>query len=118
MSLISCPECNQEISDTVENCIKCGFSLKPTTSHSTTNPSTEVFQTELVVNTALDFIFGILYLFLAYQLLFGDGMGEDMTGAAGIFGVIIAIAFLYFVQKLSKAVLGTVARSFDSTFNK
>ena len=28
MSLIKCPECKEEISDTVNACPKCGFTLK------------------------------------------------------------------------------------------
>ena len=31
MALINCPECNKEISDTVENCPHCGYKIKPKT---------------------------------------------------------------------------------------
>lgn len=27
MALIKCPECNKEISDTVESCIHCGYKI-------------------------------------------------------------------------------------------
>ncbi len=29
MSLINCPECNIEVSDTASSCINCGYSIKP-----------------------------------------------------------------------------------------
>lgn len=112
MSLIKCPECSQEVSDTVDQCIKCGFTMKKATE------THEDKKVENIVIKGVDLFFALLYVFIFYQLFFGDLLtGKDGTGAE-MFGVILAIAVLYFVQKLTKAVLGTIARSFDSAFKK
>lgn len=117
MSLISCPECNQEVSDTVENCIKCGFSLKPIAPISNTKSKADKPKIESIVTKAVDFIFAMIYILLGYELFFGDELGKDMNGIGAVIGIIIGIAIIYFIQKLLKAVLGTIARSFDSAFN-
>ena len=31
MALIKCPECEKEVSDTIENCIHCGYKIKKNT---------------------------------------------------------------------------------------
>lgn len=36
MALIKCPECNKEISDTVDNCIHCGYSINKRNVENTT----------------------------------------------------------------------------------
>ena len=63
MSLISCPECNQEVSDTVENCIKCGFSLKPIAPISNTkskDDKTKIESIVTIVTKAVDFTLGMI----------------------------------------------------------
>ena len=71
---------------------------------------------EKVTKNGVDLLFGILYSYLIYMLIFTD---EFDGGGAALFVVcVISFAVLLFIQKLARSVLCTIARSFDSMFEK
>ncbi|MGI2260895.1 zinc ribbon domain-containing protein [Shewanella sp. GXUN23E] len=125
MSIICCPECNKEISDKAPSCIHCGLPISQSAS-ATNQVSTEskdidkegnsTNSVEKVVTQGVDLIFGLLYLYLGYSIFFTDELKFDneLESAGIVFGLIIAFAVLYFVQKLTKSILGTIARMFDN----
>ena len=120
MSLINCPECKKEISDTVSICIHCGYSIpKPEYLQNEHEPSKETKNNKLepYVHKAIDAIFALVYISLFYSIFFTDNF-SDMDSDANWIGVFIAFVIIYFVQKIAKAIFGTIGRSFDDTFNK
>lgn len=114
MSLVKCPECNKEISDTVENCIHCGYLIS-----TTSEPIGQLKKhksSETQMHTVIDALFALIYVYLIYYMFISDSAPTETSGAYW-FGIFIGFVLIYFVQKLSKAILGTIARSFDSFFN-
>lgn len=126
MALINCYECKKEISDKAPHCIHCGYDYSELSEKIA--PQNNIFLKEAAdekphkssegqINKAVDIIFGLLYVFLLWNLFFGD-LGDELSGGAAWFGILIAFAIIYFVQKMIKAVLGTIGRAFDDTLNK
>jgi|GEM_PF-2280951 len=116
MSLIECPECRKEVSDTVDNCIHCGFTITKKVVQKQVKTEVEAPKgegAETTMNQIVDFIFGALYLFLIYNLFTDDSISMD---GAGVFGMLIAFGILYLFQKIIKGVLATIARSFGDAF--
>ncbi len=110
MALINCPECETEISDKAQECVKCGNPLIQTPiSQPDTPPQPRI---EKIVNRAVDIIFTLMYAAVVYGLATSKDI--ELASGAAIFGLIIGFALIYFTQKIAKGVLGTVARSFDS----
>jgi len=68
---------------------------------------------ESTINQMVDFLFGVMYLFLLYNIFTDDSISMD---GASLFGLLIAFGLLYFFQKIVKGVLATIARSFENTF--
>lgn len=115
MAMINCPECKKEISDTVDNCIHCGYSLAASKAPSKTSKPHKNSETQ--IHKAVDAIFALLYIYLFYMMFFNDSAPTE-TGGAFWFGMFIGFVLIYFVQKMAKAILGTIGRSFDDAFNK
>lgn len=121
MSLVNCPECDKEVSDRAGNCIHCGCPLSCSQKENTAvvsdkTDATHTSKAEEIVHQAIDVVFGLMYLYLAYIVFFSDELQSDAESGAYYFGLIIGFAMLYFVQKLLKSILGTIARSFDVMF--
>ena len=125
MSLINCPECNKEVSDSAPSCIHCGYPLEkesepPVSKDPVATKSEKVRKnSEGQINKAIDAIFALIYIYLLYNIFFTDRFSDnDLDGSAAWFGLFIGFVLIYFVQKMLKAILGTIGRSFDSVFNK
>jgi hypothetical protein len=120
MSLVNCLECNKEISDKANNCIHCGCPCNKEPQSLPVNPDEPQHRnSEKQINKAVDMVFALLYIFMFYQLFVSDSaINTDSNSGAYMFGIFMFFVFLYFIQKMVKAILGTVARSFDSAFNK
>jgi RNA polymerase subunit RPABC4/transcription elongation factor Spt4 len=121
MSLVNCLECNKEISDKADKCINCGCPVKINEEHLSiiSNKSTHR-NYEVQVKKAVDVIFTIIYLFLLYKIFITDELpiSSDSSYSFGIlFGLFLGFGILSFIQKITKAILGTIARSFDTAFN-
>ena len=118
MSLVTCLECNKEISDKADNCIHCGCPCKKEPQNLPRNSEKSKYRnSEKQINKAVDIFFSLIYIYLFYQLFFTDTFPKSDSGAY-MFGLFMGFVFLYFIQKMTKAILGTVARSFDAAFNK
>lgn len=122
MSLINCPECKKEVSNTVENCIHCGYSIsgKITSELNSSASNKEVKKnksSESQIHKLIDAVFALLYVYLFYIIFFSDSF-SGTNSVASWFGVFFAFVMIYFVQKMAKAIFGTVGRSFDNAFNK
>jgi hypothetical protein len=124
MSLINCPECNKEVSDSALSCIHCGYPLEKESESSAgkdtvaTQPEKAQKNLEGQINRAIDAIFALIYIYLLYSIFFTDQFSDLLDGGAAWFGLFIGFVVIYFVQKMLKAILGTIGRSFDSAFNK
>ena len=115
MPMIHCPECKKEISDTIENCINCGYLIAPNKVAEKTNKPHK--SSERQIHKAIDGIFALVYVYLLYNVFFSDHFSEMDSGASW-FGIFIVFVLIYFFQKIAKAILGTIGRSFDDAFNK
>lgn len=62
MAMIKCPECGQEISDTVKNCIHCGYPIKKT------KKEFPIRKIGIVAVISLAAVMGIIILFLSNRL--------------------------------------------------
>lgn len=123
MGLISCPECNKDISDNAPSCIHCGYPIANPISSIPGDPlnsSSSEFTiggAEKSINSAVDIIFALIYLYILYMIFISKELG-DVSGGAELFGMFLFFVFLYFIQKMVKAILGTIGRAFDSMFSK
>jgi hypothetical protein len=117
-----CRSCGVKQKAASEFCHSCGepaFYQGDFTPKEVEASSSPENNTEAMVVKGIDGLFSLLYIYLIYILVFTDDLEEGDLGAAGaMFGLLIAFGVLYFVQKLSKSILGTIARSFDEISNK
>jgi hypothetical protein len=123
MSLVNCPECKAEVSNKAGQCIHCGFPILSETSLLSTAdiPDREIKahkSSELQLHKVIDILFSLLYLYLFYVIFISEKTPVNLDEGAAWFGVFLTFVLIYFVQKMAKAILGTVARSFDGLFNK
>ncbi len=118
MSLVSCPECSRQVSDKAGKCIHCGFPLDASNGpkeiiNSAPAATANKNKAESVMRKAVDFIFGLLYLYFIYMFFFSEEFSSEATGAPFYFAIAIGFAILYFIHKLIRAVLGTIGSMFD-----
>ncbi|MGR3238906.1 zinc ribbon domain-containing protein [Vibrio vulnificus] len=127
MSIIFCPECSKEISDKAPSCIHCGLpmaqynsGIKQLSVDNIDGKLKSKSSVENVVRQGVDVVFGLLYIYLGYSILFTDELrfDSDIESAGIVFGLLIAFAVLCVVQKLIKTILGTIAKVFDNVIKQ
>tara|TARA_R110001606_G_scaffold38472_1_gene107701 strand:+ start:314 stop:661 length:348 start_codon:yes stop_codon:yes gene_type:complete len=114
MSLIFCPECKKEISDSALNCIHCGYPLNSQVNEKPQNNETIIINEqgflENLVYKIIDFVFAVIYLTFIYGLITTDYV--ELEYFASWIGVFLVFLSTYLIQKVCKAVFGTIARIF------
>ena len=122
MSLIDCPECNKEVSDSSSSCTHCGFPLekeKVLASNNSPDLTKSIKahgKLESIINKVVNVIFTLVYIFIFYITFFYD---ERVSfGNVDWFGFFILLLLAYCLHKCVKAILGFIARHFDNASTK
>lgn len=125
MSLVTCSECGKEISDKASACIHCGNPL--TTGKTLMQPlnirqdtgiddSLKESNEEKPVNKArdaVDAIFSVVYIYMAYIFFFTDELGEMSSGVA-FFGIVLAFVIMASIHKVVRFVVGSVVNGISN----
>jgi hypothetical protein len=70
MALITCPECNKEISDTAKSCPSCGYELKPSGKQLCPKCNLEAVAVERGKSATIGGVFGVFIILLSILVLF------------------------------------------------
>lgn len=90
MSLIKCPECNKEISNTIDSCPHCGFKLKKISNHYKEDIIT-IQQTSKKIK--LNILMSTL-IFIVSSLIGFVSIGNDKNPSFWFFIAIVSLVWL------------------------
>ncbi|ELH0893834.1 hypothetical protein Q9887_000695 [Vibrio fluvialis] len=120
MALINCNECDREYSNKAPACPHCGcptIELQSPTADIIANTQDGKFSLEATFRGIVDVIFGLFYIVIVYQFIWGSAISEvDSSNEFFWVGVVVGLGFIILIQKIIRAIAGTIGKAIQSLF--